>query len=202
MYIYRFALPHASDYAGYDAVSSVRLHRSSARSSLSRWYTPISHPHTRGFIEFAMKDCDPGRMSAHLRALQPGEVMYLGRWMREFRYRANAHRELSVLCSTAAASVALQLMTVMCHNPQDRTRLRLLYCHRSATHIPFRRSYWDEYVTRYPDRVEVRYNALVRRPSVSADAAPASATVYYGMLNHAILQDALSPRYYRPPPRR
>eukprot|EP00796_Vickermania_ingenoplastis_P004873 gene4873-3494_t len=160
MYYYRFALPHHYDYAGYDPISSVQICSGRVRglSSVTRWYTPISHPQERGIIEFAIKDCDPGRMSARLRGLAVGEQVHLGRWMREFRYQPHAQREIGVICTTGGASVALQLLNYLDKQPADRTCVSLLYCHSSPVGIPFRREFQD-FASR-DNRFTVFFNAF------------------------------------------
>ncbi|KAL0510581.1 LOW QUALITY PROTEIN: putative Oxidoreductase FAD-binding domain containing protein [Leishmania shawi] len=194
MLVYRFALPNSYDYAGYEPVSSVRMMSGHVRelSSLSRWYTPISHPDERGFIEFAIKDCDPGRMSARLRYLEPGDIVYLGRWMREFPYKANTFKELGVLCTTSGASVALQLMNIIDKNKADDTKLCLLYCHHTAADIPFRDTLFRTYEAHNKGRIQVSYNVLAggrRRGS----ATPIEQNMYVGNIDPETIAAALPP---------
>lgn len=194
MFVYRFALPNSYDYAGYEPVSSVRMMSGRVRelSSLARWYTPISHPDERGFIEFAIKDCDPGRMSARLRYLEPGDVVYLGRWMREFRYSPNTLKELGVVCTTSGASIALQLMNVMDKNKSDETKLHVLYCHHTIKNIPFRNTLFQQYEERNKDRISVSYNVLAggRRKGT---AAPIEKNLYVGNIDPETIAAALPP---------
>lgn len=179
MYVYRFALPNSYDYAGYRPVSSVRVYSGRVRelSSLARWYTPISEPDERGFIEFAIKDCDPGRMCSRLRYLELGDVVYLGRWMKEFDYSKVSREggEMGMVATTAGASVAMQIIATMAKEERQRrqqrpddgeaaaarpTRLQLLYCHQSARAIPFKESVFDRAQAAMPDRFSVKYNVL------------------------------------------
>ncbi|KAG5510389.1 hypothetical protein GH5_06586 [Leishmania sp. Ghana 2012 LV757] len=194
MFVYRFALPNSYDYAGYEPVSSVRMisGRVWGLSSLSRWYTPISHPDERGFIEFAVKDCDPGRMSARLRHLEPGDIVYLGRWMREFPYKPNTLKEVGMVCTTSGASVALQLMNVLDKNKADDTTLRLLYCHHTAADIPFKCTLFKEYEERNKSRIQVSYNVLAggRR---KGSAAPIEQNMFVGNIDPETIAAALPP---------
>lgn len=193
---YRFALPHSYDYAGYEPVSSVRVISGRVRelSSLSRWYTPISHPEERGFIEFAIKDCDPGRMSARLRYLQPGDTLYLGRWMKEFDFRPDSTPELGVICSTSGASVALQLMNIMDKHQHCKTQLRVLYCHHTANQMPFKDSLFREYAERSKGRIQVSYNVLsAGRRTGGAAGARSFEGLYYGHLDPDIIAATMPP---------
>lgn len=160
MYWYRFALPNSYDYAGYEPISSVEIRSGEvgSLSSVKRWYTPISHPEERGIIEFAIKDCDPGRMSARLRNLKVGDQVHLGRWMKEFRYNPNQHQHIGLICTTGGASVALQLLYYLDRQPMYPTCLSLLYCNSSPFDIPFRRLF-QEFEKR-DNRFSVKFNVM------------------------------------------
>lgn len=194
IFVYRFALPNSYDYAGYAPVSSVRMMSGQVRelSSLARWYTPISHPDERGFIEFAIKDCDPGRMSARLRYLEPGDVVYLGRWMREFQYKPNTLHELGLLCTTSGASVALQLMNVLDKDKSDATKLSVLYCHHTLAGMPFKSTLFKQYAERNPDRISLSYNVLAGGRQ-KRSAAPAEKNLYVGNIDPETIAAALPP---------
>lgn len=160
MYWYRFALPHSYDYAGYEPISSVQLQTGEVGglSPVQRWFTPTSHPEERGVIEFVIKDCDPGRMSARLRLLKSGDQVYLGRWMKEFRYRPEQHSHIGLICTTGGASVALQLFNYLDRQPQLPTCVSLLYCHSSPFDIPFRSVFQD--FEKRDVRFSVKFNVM------------------------------------------
>ncbi|EPY28489.1 cytochrome-b5 reductase [Strigomonas culicis] len=198
MFIYRFALPHSYDYAGYEPVSSVQVSTTDARglSGLTRWYTPISHPQARGFISFAIKECDPGRMSSRLRMLEPGDQLYLGRWMKEFSYKehlARGARDLGLVCTTAGASVALQLMQVIDQDRQDPTRLRVLYCHHTAKGIPFKKDYFDRLQQRNEGRIAVAYDVLSLAKQTAADGFDLGVNTFLGNLDPDAIATAMPP---------
>lgn len=159
MEVFRFALPNPADYTGYDPISSVVIHSGQVKDfdGIARWFTPISHPNERGIVEFAIKNADPGRMSIRLMYLKPGDKVYMGRWMKEFQYRANQHKELGLICSTGGSSVALQLMNVMSANPADKTRLSVLYCNQSANPIPFLEKF-KRLMLQHPDKFRMVFN--------------------------------------------
>lgn len=194
MTVFRFALPNSYDYAGYDPVSSVQVHSGAVRglTSVKRWYTPISLPHERGIIEFAIKDCDPGRMSARLRAMGTGDVAALGRWMREFPYTKNTYKEMGLICTTSGASVALQLMNVMNADPADRTRLRFLYCHRTATAIPFREEF-ERLAKRSNGRIRVAYNVLTTGKSPLEEGLELHRNLFVGHIGPSTFKACLPP---------
>ncbi|KEG13640.1 putative NADH-cytochrome b5 reductase [Trypanosoma grayi] len=194
MMVLRFALPNSYDYCGYEPVSSVRVTSGILRelSPVSRWYTPISHPDQRGIVEFAIKDCDPGRMAARLRRLERGDRVYLGRWMKEFPYRKNTYGELGIVCTTSGASIALQLMNVLDNDKSDNTKVRLLYCHHTAKSIPFR-DVFDAYASRNPDRISAKYDVMSLARQTLADGVNLGENFFLGHIDPSIVEKALPP---------
>ncbi|KAH9599775.1 Oxidoreductase FAD/NAD(P)-binding [Trypanosoma melophagium] len=203
----RFALPQASDYCGYAPVSSVRLSVPNPLStsfpaslivpligmgSLSRWYTPASHPQRRGVVEFAVRDRDPGRMAARLRQLERGDRVWLGRWMREFPYTRNTYGELGLICSTSGASIALQIMSILDADKTDHTKLHFLYCHHTARDIPFR-DVFDKYTARNPDRIFIKYNVMSLAQQKQKDGVYLGENVFLGHIDPTIVEKALPP---------
>ncbi|PBJ74122.1 putative NADH-cytochrome b5 reductase [Trypanosoma cruzi] len=194
MVVLRFALPNSYDYCGYEPVSSVRVTSGTVRGmgSVSRWYTPISHPEQRGIVEFAIKDRDPGVMSARLRYLERGDRVYLGRWMKEFPYKKNTYGELGLISTTSGASIALQLMKVLDSDKSDRTKLYFLYCHHTAKDIPFRETF-DAYARRNPDRISSNYNVFSLAKQTRAQDVRLGENFFLGNIDPTIVEKALPP---------
>lgn len=193
--IYRFALPNAADYAGYDTVSSVQLVTPEIKTMLSiaRYYTPISHAEQRGVIEFAIKKCEPGRMNGRLRHLRPGDTMYLGKWKKEFRYYPNTYDKIGVVISTGGLSVALQLLTTIVHNAADMTSVSVLFCNRSIDEVP--RGRLEEMVLQRPGRINLSH--CIQRTSTrqtpklpkELDGMP----VYGGLMDEEMFRKVMPP---------
>lgn len=194
MMVLRFALPNSYEYCGYEPVSSVQVTSCAVRgmASVTRWYTPISHPEQRGVVEFAIKDRDCGRMAAQLRCLERGDRVYLGRWMKEFPYKKNTYGEVGLICTTSGASIALQLMEVLDKDKSDRTKLSLLYCHHTAKDIPFR-DVFEAYSTRNPDRISAKYNVMSLAKQTLADGMHLGENVFLGNIDPTIVEKAIPP---------
>ncbi|KAH8609552.1 Oxidoreductase FAD binding domain [Trypanosoma vivax] len=196
MIVYRFALPNSYDYCGYEPVSSVQVTTDTVRSMapVTRWFTPISLPHERGIVEFAIKERDPGRMAARLRSLERGERVYLGRWMREFPYTKSTFTEIGLVCTTSGASIALQLMKLLDADKKDNTRLRFLYCHHTAKDIPFR-DVFENLARRSCGRISVAYNVMTRgQPSTDTSACPGE-NVFLGHIDPSMVEKVLPPPF-------
>jgi NAD(P)H-flavin reductase len=209
--IFRFALPNSYDYAGYAPVMSVQLsthNESSSEPAIRRWFTPISHPEERGVIEFAIKEADPGRFRTRIRDMRRGDVLFMGRWMKEFQYRPNEHDEIGIIASTGGVSVALQLLKyIEANSAVDHTKLTLLYCTAKEAAIPVR-NILEGYVSRNPGQFNVEYNAVHRNAKIKhnvvneiVDPVPAE-RLHFGFLGYETLSKVLPPParpsvYYR-----
>ena len=152
MFIYRFALPNSYDYLGHKAIASVELLVDNhwlwpAR----RWYTPISHPEQRGIVEFAIKHHTPGEFSQHLRELEPGDKMFMGPWIKEWKYVPGRFREVGFICGNSGVTVALQLLVTALSDPTDTTKFSMLFCNRAPNAIPFKEKL-QAIQDKYPDR--------------------------------------------------
>ena len=200
--IFRFALPNSYDYTGYAPVMSVQLsthNESSNEPAIRRWFTPISHPEERGVIEFAIKEADPGRFRARIRDMRRGDVLFMGRWMKEFEYRPNEYDEIGMIASTGGVSVALQLLKYIESNSAvDRTKFTLLYCTSKEASIPVR-NILEGYVGRNPGQFNVEYNTVHTNAKIKyntvreiVDPVPAE-RIHHGFLGYETLSKVLPP---------
>ncbi|EPY35919.1 cytochrome-b5 reductase [Angomonas deanei] len=135
-------------------------------------------------------------MSARLRGLQLGDVVYLGRWMKEFDYRkhlTNAAGELGLICTTSGASVALQLMQVIDKNKEDKTKLKVLYCHFTANGIPFKKEYFDKFIERNKERIRVSYNVLSLGGKKKEDGFVLGENTFLGNIDSSTVEATMPP---------
>jgi cytochrome-b5 reductase len=73
-FLFRFALPHASSVLGLPCGKHILLRCKDADGkSISRPYTPVSPPDSRGYFELLVKLYPTGKMSQFLAALKLGE---------------------------------------------------------------------------------------------------------------------------------
>jgi ferredoxin-NADP reductase len=192
--IFRFALPHQYDQAGYKPISSVLLRCPTMYGfkRKKRWYTPISHPNQRGTIEFAIKLKDPGYFSAQLRKLQMGGKMEIGPWVKEFQYYPSHFHTLDAIVAGSGISPVLQLLTIMADDKNDTTKLRLLYCNLSPSTTPFFKRLID-FENKFPDRFEVKFCADNGRWDKHPEGAWAATKGWTGTINKDFLNRWLGP---------
>ena len=157
VFIYRFALPNPWDYTGHDVISSVELDfRDHWLFSSRRWYTPISHPEQRGFVEFAMKEHIPGCMSWQLKEMKPGDIVYMSRWLKEFHYSPNEFDEIGFIAANSGVTPALQMLNVALADNLDKTKFSLLVLALKPSELPFRKKLLD-LQARFPNRLKVSF---------------------------------------------
>lgn len=155
--LYRFAMPETYDTLGYQPIASCELNFADGTVfPARRYYTPITHPEQRGFVEFAVKHHEPGRMCRQLRALKAGDIVWMTRWLREWKYRPNEYEEIGFIAANSGVTPALQLLNVALADASDATKFSLLLCGQSPTEIPFRQKL-VELQSRFPERLKVSF---------------------------------------------
>lgn len=191
MEVFKFALPNPYDYPGYEPISSVLLSSPGERrfSSVKRWFTPISHPQQRGIIEFAIKDAEPGRMAGRLLRLRPGDQLYMGKWMKEYSYKAGKEEHIGILASTGCVSVIMQVLNAIVTNPNDKTKVNVLFCNPSVGAIPLV-SRLQEYVAQRPDQIKIDY-CVQNVPKANRDTFRG----FLGNIDEEIVKTTMPPPY-------
>lgn len=189
MEVFKFALPNPYDYPGYEPISSVLICSPGERrfGGVKRWFTPISHPQQRGIIEFAIKDADPGRMAGRLLRLRPGDQLFLGKWMKEYPYKAGNEEHVGIIASTGCVSVIMQVLNAVVTNPRDKTKVDVLFCNASASSIPLN-SRLQEYAAQRPDQIRISY-CVQSIPKTMRD----SFSGYLGNIDEAMVKATLPP---------
>jgi hypothetical protein len=205
--IWKFRLPNSYDKLGYSPVSAVQLkHVTTWNSTTTRWYNPVSHPDTPGFVEFAIKRQASGFFFKKLDALNPGDVIYMGRWMKEFQFQPNTYGEVGIVFTPGAISVALQLMNFCIHQRQrathavfanhsqaqlvDHTKLRLLYCAPSWSRAPFKKTFFDA-AEAYPDMIQT--HMMLSRSSMTEIDPALRPSILVGLISAADIRKAMPP---------
>ena len=196
MLIVRFSLPNTFDCLGYDPISSVRVSIPNPVTGIPsrRWYTPISHPSERGFVDFAIHDT-AGLVAHQMLQMRSGDRIYLGRWLRQFKYEPNRHTTVGVVATQGCSSVALQLLECVSRHLTDTTKVKVLLCVKALPEVAFHRRYL-EYKRMMGSRLEVHYNAVSYRKGhdtssgqLDLDGIP----VTFGLLEAPILERVLPP---------
>jgi cytochrome-b5 reductase len=149
----RFELPNSYDMTGHDIISSVKL---ITPYGTARYYTVISPPDQRGYIDFLIKRMHHGRMALELDNFRRGSILFMGNWYKEHRYKANEFEKVGWIASGSGLSPLLSILRVALYDDSDKTKFSLLYFNKDKERTP----YYDGLLKLqedFPDRLQVNF---------------------------------------------
>ncbi|EED14779.1 NADH-cytochrome B5 reductase, putative [Talaromyces stipitatus ATCC 10500] len=154
----RFSFPNARDETGLTVVSSV-LTFSWPKGSLApaiRPYTPVSNLSKPGFIDLMVKKYPGGKVSTHLHSLQPGDSLFFAFGIKAYSWIPNKHDHITLIAGGAGITPIYQLIQGILDNPEDRTKMTLVFGVNTERDILLRKEF-ENYGSKFPDRFKVVY---------------------------------------------
>lgn len=150
----RFALPSDTP-ASLPLVSSLLTRHTPAGGLIPvfRPYTPIST--TSGHITFLVKLYPNGRASGKMHSLRAGDSMSF-KSLHELEYTPNQFASMTFIAGGSGITPIYQLASTILGDPQEKTRLRLVYANNSPGDILLRDEF-DALAKEYPGRFEATY---------------------------------------------
>jgi len=213
--LFRFGLPSKDatlDLAVGQHVSLV--FEDSEGKTVSRSYTPITDNHTKGHVDLIIKvypsmgGHPPGRMGNYLKNLEIGKtVSFLGPIGRliykgngEFAItKVNTNRimttttikvdEIAMIAGGTGITPMLQIIRAITHNPQDKTKMTLIFGNQTVGDIMCRKEL-DECAAKRPNDFKLWYQV---------DRAPANPDTWkYGV--GYVTKDVIEKQFPKPSP--
>ncbi|XP_028801574.1 NADH-cytochrome b5 reductase-like protein [Neltuma alba] len=100
-----------------------------------RPYTPISDPESKGYFDLLIKVYPEGKMSQHFASLKPGDVVEVKGPIEKLRYTPNMKKHIGMIAGGTGITPMLQVIEAILKNPDDKTRISLLYANISPDDI-------------------------------------------------------------------
>ncbi|CAD0085024.1 unnamed protein product [Aureobasidium vineae] len=119
-----------------------------------RPYTPISTPDSP-YITLLVKQYPNGRASTHLHNLAPGQTLNV-KSIPEFPYKPNQHKHLVLVAGGAGITPMFQALRSVLDNPEDKTRVSLVYANKTEADILMRKEL-DALASQHPQRFTTTY---------------------------------------------
>ncbi|PYH66767.1 uncharacterized protein BO88DRAFT_445208 [Aspergillus vadensis CBS 113365] len=124
-----------------------------------RPYTPISDLDEPGRIELMVKKYPDGKASGYLHSLKPGDSIRFATSLKGYQWKQNEFSHAYLLAGGAGITPIYQLIKGILKNPQDRTKLTLIFgfpdrfnyiytVSRPKENSPYRTGYIDEELLR------------------------------------------------------
>ncbi|KAJ1976705.1 NADH-cytochrome b5 reductase [Dimargaris xerosporica] len=162
--LYRFALPEPNMVLGLDVASCIvtkfvdeqSLGKDGKPKVVIRPYTPTSEEGERGYFDLIVKEYPQGVMSRHIASLKPGDKLDVKGPIPKYPYTPNMHKEVGLIAGGTGITPMLQLIRKIFNNPEDRTKVSLIFANITENDI-LMRSGLDRLAEQYPDRFHVYY---------------------------------------------
>ncbi|KAI0178493.1 NADH-cytochrome b5 reductase [Hypoxylon sp. FL1284] len=159
----RFRLPDADTVSGLPLTSALLTFSwpKGRYTPVLRPYTPINDLDEPGTLEFLVKQYPDGKQSTHLHSLRPGDSLRFVTRLPGYKWEPNKHSEILLIAGGAGITPAYQLLRGILQNPNDRTKITLVFGVNTDADLILRKEL-DEYESRFPGRFRVVYT--ISRP--------------------------------------
>lgn len=142
--VFSVALPSSDHVLGMPVASCLSISADIQGQTVGRPYTPISTRNQTGSAEFVVKkypprtDGKPGGMGDHLYNLQVGDSIQMkGPW-KKLAYEANKYDNVGMVAGGTGITPCLQVILEILNNPEDKTKVTLIYGNKSEEDILLR----------------------------------------------------------------
>ncbi|KAL8488318.1 hypothetical protein ACS0TY_024554 [Phlomoides rotata] len=100
-----------------------------------RPYTPISDPEAKGYFDLLIKVYPEGKMSQHFASLKPGDVLEVKGPIEKLKYSPNMKKHIGMIAGGSGITPMLQIIDAILKNPDDNTKVSLIYANVSPDDI-------------------------------------------------------------------
>ncbi|KAI1815523.1 oxidoreductase NAD-binding domain-containing protein [Poronia punctata] len=152
-----FKLPEDDMVSGL-AVASALLTKfvPEGEKPVLRPYTPTSDEDTKGYIELVVKKYPGGPMSTHLHDMVPGQRLEFKGPLPKYPWTANKHDHIALVAGGTGITPMFQLIRTIFSNPEDKTKVTLVFGNVSEEDILLKREL-AEIENTYPQRFRAFY---------------------------------------------
>ncbi|KAI1454594.1 ferredoxin reductase-like protein [Annulohypoxylon moriforme] len=154
----RFKLPEPDSVSGLTLTSALLTFSWPKGSTLPvlRPYTPINALDEPGAIELLVKRYPNGKQSTHIHSLQPGDSLRFVTRLPGYNWQPNKHPEIMLIAGGAGITPAYQLIRGILQNPDDQTKITLVFGVNTDADLLLRKEF-DDYKAQFPSRFTTVY---------------------------------------------
>ncbi|CAK9176646.1 unnamed protein product [Ilex paraguariensis] len=125
---FRFELPTPTSMLGLPIGQHISCRGKDVQGEdVIKPYTPTTLDSDRGYFELVIKMYPQGRMSHHFREMRVGDYMAVKGPKGRFKYQPGQVRAFGMLAGGSGITPMFQVARAILENPQDRTKLHLIY---------------------------------------------------------------------------
>ncbi|KAI8137122.1 hypothetical protein BJV82DRAFT_525823 [Fennellomyces sp. T-0311] len=121
-----------------------------------RPFTPINDPFKDGHVDLIVKRYHYGSISKMLARTELHEKVFVRGPMEEYPYQPNSKDEIGMIAGGTGITPMYQLIQRVLNNPDDKTRLWLIYCNKTQQDILLKKEL-DALREQHKDRLDILY---------------------------------------------
>ncbi|RDA95526.1 hypothetical protein CP533_5436, partial [Ophiocordyceps camponoti-saundersi (nom. inval.)] len=155
---FRFELPESDMVSGLHVASAVltKFKGEGDEKPTVRPYTPVSDEDEQGHIDLLIKKYSGGPMSSYLHDMQPGQTLDFKGPLPKYPWAENKHEHIGLIAGGTGITPMYQLLRTIFSNPNDKTKVTLVFGNVSEEDILLRKEL-IELENTYPQRFRAFY---------------------------------------------
>lgn len=155
---FRFKLPEDDMISGMEVTSALltKFKPDGAEKAVLRPYTPISDEDAKGFMDLIIKKYEGGPMSSHMHDMVPGQRLDFKGPLPKYPWSENKHEHIALVAGGTGITPMYQLCRAIFKNPNDKTKVTLVYGNVSEGDILLKHEF-QELENTYPQRFRAFY---------------------------------------------
>lgn len=155
--IYRFALPNPNGVLGIPIGQHITISGNINGKEILRSYTPISlDSDSVGYFDILIKAYEKGKISKMISELQIGDFIKVKGPKGFYNYEPNILQSIGMVAGGTGISPMYQIIKAIFNNPNDRSKVTLIYGNQSITDISLKKEL-DSIVKSKPNQFKVIY---------------------------------------------
>jgi cytochrome-b5 reductase len=155
---FRFKLPSENHVSGLKVASALLTKYKSPTDEKPtiRPYTPINDEDARGYLDLLVKKYDNGPMSTHLHSMNIDQSLSFKGPIPKYEWTPNKHEHIALIAGGTGITPMYQLMRAIFRNPEDNTKVTLVFGNLTEEDILLKREL-ENLENTYPQRFRAFY---------------------------------------------
>jgi len=126
-----------------------------------RPYTPVTMPSEKGHMDFLIKKYPGGALTTYIHEMKPGEELAFKGPLPKHQWKANEFEHVGLIAGGTGITPMYQLIQAIDANPQDKTKVTLLFSNVTEKDILLKEAF-DDIVSRKPEQFKVQH--VIEKP--------------------------------------
>ena len=156
VYRFVFGLPHESDILGLPVGQHISIRANIDGKVVSRSYTPTSGNSTLGEVQLTIKVYPNGKISNYLANLNIGDKIDIRGPKGAMKYHRYLSNHMGMIAGGTGITPMFSIIRAVCENPDDDTRITLLYANQTEDDILLREEL-DRLARDNPEKFNIHY---------------------------------------------